>query len=70
MSHAPYTNAVGGLIYVMVCMRPVLSQAVSKVTRYMHDLSKGSLGDRKWIQSYIKGTIDIELVFEKDTNDK
>jgi len=41
MSHVPYTSAASSLIYAMVCTRPDLSQAVSMVSRYMHDPDKG-----------------------------
>jgi len=41
MTHVPYTSAVGSLMYVMVCTRSDLSQAVSIISRYMHDLGKG-----------------------------
>jgi len=41
MTHVPYTGAVGSLMYTMVCTRPDLSQAVSMVSRYMHDPGKG-----------------------------
>jgi hypothetical protein len=37
MAHVPYANLVGSLMYAMVCMRPDISQAVSMVSRYMHD---------------------------------
>ena len=40
------------------------------VSRYMHDLSRGSLGAARWILRYIKGTIDVGLVFEKDVGSK
>ena len=41
MTHVPYASAVGSLIYDMVCTRPDLSQAVSIVSRYMHDPGQG-----------------------------
>jgi len=41
MSHIPYTSAVGSLMYAMVCTRPDMSQAMSMLSRYMHDLGKG-----------------------------
>ena len=37
MTRVPYASAVGSLIYAMVCTRPDLSQAVSMISRYMHD---------------------------------
>ena len=41
MAHVPYASLVGSLMYAMVCTRPGISQAVSMVSRYMHDLGKG-----------------------------
>jgi len=37
MTHISYASALGSLIYAMVCIRPNLSQAISIVSRYMHD---------------------------------
>jgi len=41
MTRVPYASAVGSLMYAMVCTRPDLSQAVSMISRYMHDPEKG-----------------------------
>jgi len=41
MSHIPYTSAIGSLMYAMVCTRSDLSQAMSMLSRYMHDPGKG-----------------------------
>ena len=41
MSSVPYSNAVGSLMYAMVCTRPDISHAVGMVSRYMHDPGKG-----------------------------
>jgi len=41
MSHVPYASAVGSLMYAIVYTKPDLSQAVSVVSRYMHDSGKG-----------------------------
>ena len=35
MSCVPYSSVVGSLMYVMVCTRPDLAQAVSVVSRFM-----------------------------------
>ena len=45
----PYSNAVGCLMYVMVCTRPDISHAVGIVSRYMHNPGKGHLQAVKWI---------------------
>ena len=62
MTHVPYASAVGSLMYAMVCTRPNLSQAVSMVSRYMHDPGQGHWEAVKWTLRYIKGTIDVGLV--------
>ena len=40
MASIPYANAVGSLMYAMVCTRPDLAYAVSMVSRYMHNPGK------------------------------
>jgi len=70
MTRVPYASAVGSLIYAMVCTRPDLSQTISMVSKYMHDPCRGHWEAVKWILRYIKGTIDIDLVFKKDVTDK
>ena len=40
MAKVPYANAIGSLMYAMVCTRPDISQAVGVVSRYMHDPGK------------------------------
>ena len=70
MTCVPYASAAGSLMYVMVCIRPDLSQAVSMISRYMHDPGRGHWEAVKWVLRYIKGTIDVGLVFEKDSTSK
>ena len=41
MSQVPYASAVGSLMYAMVCTHPDISHAVSVVSRYMGNPSKG-----------------------------
>ena len=53
-------------MYVMVCMGSDLPQALSMVSRYIHDPSKSHWEAVRWILQYIKGTVDIGLVFKKD----
>jgi len=56
MIHVSYASAVGSLMYAMVCTRPNLSQAVSMISRYMHDPGKDHWDAVKWVLRYIKGT--------------
>jgi len=41
MTHVHYTTAIGSLMHAMVCTRSDLSQAVSMISRYMHDPDNG-----------------------------
>ena len=70
MSQVPYASAVSNLMYAMVCTKPDLSHAVSMVTGYRHDPEKGHWKAMKWILGYIRGIVEIGLVFEKDTRGK
>ena len=49
MLQVPYSNAVGSLMYAMVCTRPNISHAVGIVSRFMHNLGKGHWQAIKWI---------------------
>jgi len=66
MAKVPYANAIGSLMYVMVCTKPNISQAVSVVSRYMHDPGKGYLQAVKWILQYLQNIVDDGLAFEQD----
>ena len=49
MSRVPYANAIGSLMYAMVCTRPDISHAVGVVSRYMHNPGKDHWQAVKWI---------------------
>ncbi|KAH9705989.1 hypothetical protein KPL70_012076 [Citrus sinensis] len=66
MARVPYASVVGSLMYAMVCTRPDISQAVSMVSRYMHNPGKNHWLAVKWILQYLYGTIDVGLLFKKD----
>lgn len=65
MKNVPYASVVGSLMYAMVCTRPDIFQAVSLVSRYMHNPGKTHWHAAKWILRYIQGTVDLGLKFEK-----
>ena len=65
MTRVSYASAIGSLIYAIVCTRPDLLQAVLMISRYMHDPGRSHWEAVKWVLRYIKGTIDVGLVFEK-----
>ena len=65
MSRVPYANAIGSLMYAMVCTRPDISHVVGVVSRYMHNPGKDHQQTVKWILRYIHNTVDVGLVFEQ-----
>ncbi|GMP38813.1 hypothetical protein CsSME_00009935 [Camellia sinensis var. sinensis] len=60
MAQVPYANAVGALMYAMVCTRPDISHAVSMVSRYMHDPGKDH-----W-QANLEGYVDSDYAGDLD----
>nr|GEW15401.1 hypothetical protein [Tanacetum cinerariifolium] len=52
MSKVPYANAVGSLMYLMVCTRPNIAYAVSIVSRYLANPGKNHWEAVKWIHLY------------------
>ncbi|KAE8681319.1 hypothetical protein F3Y22_tig00111330pilonHSYRG00089 [Hibiscus syriacus] len=63
MTKVPYSNAVGCLMYAMVCTRPDLAHAVSQVCKYMSKPGKQHWDAVKWIFRYLKGTVGHGIVF-------
>ncbi|WVZ89612.1 hypothetical protein U9M48_035991 [Paspalum notatum var. saurae] len=59
-------NAVGSLMYAMVCSRPDLSYAMSLVSRYMANPGKEHWNAVKWILRYLQGTSDAYLQFGRN----
>jgi len=70
MSHIPYASTIGSHMYTMVCTRPDLSQTVSMVFRYMYDPGRGDWEAVRQILQYIKGSVDVGLIFENDVGGK
>ena len=52
----------------MVCTRSDISHAVSVVSRYMDRPGKGHWQAVKWILRYLKGSTNIGLCFDRETN--
>ena len=65
MSKVPYARAVGCLMYVMVCIRPDLAQAVSEVSKLLSNLEQSHWDAIKWIFKYLRGTIDYGIMFSR-----
>jgi hypothetical protein len=69
MARVPYSNAVGSLMYAMMCTRPDICFAVSLVSRFQSDPGEQHWQAVKRILRYLKGTTDYMLCFQgKDLN--
>nr|GEW04163.1 putative polyprotein [Tanacetum cinerariifolium] len=63
MSKVPYANAVGSLMYLMVCTRLDIVYAVSIVSRYLANPGKNHWEAVKWILKYLRGTANVGLIY-------
>ena len=64
MSCIPYANAVGSLMYLMVCTRLHISHAIGVVSRYMENPGKEHWAAVKWVLWYLKGTSKYCITFD------
>ena len=65
MSRVPYASAVGSLMYVMVCTRPDIAQAVGVLSRFMSKPGKEHLTAVKRVFRYLSGTSDYGLCYQE-----
>ncbi|GJX02709.1 retrovirus-related pol polyprotein from transposon TNT 1-94 [Tanacetum coccineum] len=66
MSKVPYANAIGSLIYLMVCTRPDIEYVISVVSRYLANPGKNHWEVVKWILKYLRGTTNMGLMYGTD----
>ncbi|GKC02760.1 hypothetical protein Tco_0994370 [Tanacetum coccineum] len=66
MGKVPYENAVGSLMYLMLCTRPDIAYAVSVVSRYLANPGKNHWEAVKWILKYLRGTANVGLMYGTD----
>ncbi|KAH9762165.1 hypothetical protein KPL70_000710 [Citrus sinensis] len=69
MADIPYSQAVGSLVYTMVCTRADISYAVSVVSRFMSNPGKLHWDAVKWVLRYLKGTLDHGLMYGKSKHE-
>ena len=69
MLHVPYSNAIGSLMYAMVCTKPDLTYVVNIISRFMHNPGKAHSEAIKRILRYLKGSLDLGLVFDQHRAD-
>lgn len=66
MSNVHYTNVIGYLMYVTVCTRPNLTQAISQVRNFMSKLGKHHWEEMKWIYMYLKSIMTYGILFSNE----
>ncbi|KAH9697541.1 hypothetical protein KPL71_023649 [Citrus sinensis] len=66
MRRVPYAEAVGSLMYAMLCTRPDICFAVGMVSRYQSNPGPGHWTAVKHIMKYLKRTKNYMLVYSGD----
>ncbi|CAA7042283.1 unnamed protein product [Microthlaspi erraticum] len=64
----PYSSAVGSIMYAMIGSRPDLAYGIGLVSRFMSKPGSIHWEAVKWLLRYIKGSLDVELLYTKDKN--
>ncbi|XP_057962383.1 secreted RxLR effector protein 161-like [Malania oleifera] len=65
MSNVPYDSAVGCLMYVMVCTRPELAQALNVVSKFFLNPRRQHWDTVKWILKYLRGITEYDITFSR-----
>ena len=63
MSHVPYANVLGNLMYAMVSTRPNISHALGVVSRIMENPDEERWRAVKWVLRYLRGTSNHCIIF-------
>lgn len=66
MSSGPYSNVVGSIMHTMIHLD--ISQTMSIFSKYMTSTGKLYWQVVKCILQYLKGTSDVDLLFDKEIN--
>ena len=64
MAHVPYTNAVGSLMYAMMCTQPDICYVVGLVSRFQSNLGLAHWKAVKRILRHLKGIADYILCYQ------
>ena len=59
----PFREVVGGLLYLAVCTRPDIAQAVGVVARCFNGPTGVHWTALRHILRYIKGTVDVGIIY-------
>ena len=67
-SKFPYSALIGSLLYISVCTRPDISQAVGALARYMANPGQEHWAAAKSVLRYLAGTIDSGITFKRSAS--
>ena len=62
MEKFPYPNAVGSIMYSIVCTRPDLAYAISVLSRFMSKPGREHWLAMKWLLRYISSSTDVGIL--------
>ena len=65
MEQHPYRQVVGKLMYLAVCTRPDICQAVSELSRFNINPGRMHWESAMRVLRYLKGTADVGLLYKK-----
>jgi Reverse transcriptase (RNA-dependent DNA polymerase) len=68
ISIASYPSVVGCLLWISLCTRPEISQAVSQLSRFVHKPCLAHLTAVKHVLRYLAGSRDLGLTFNSKAN--
>lgn len=66
MELIPCSNIVGSLMYMMICTRPDIAQAISNTSRYMAGFGKRHWSALKWTMRYLKRADKLGILFTRE----
>jgi len=64
----PYQNLISSLMYLAIATRPDILYFVSSLSQFNSCFDKGYWQATKRVSRYIKGTINLPLTFQEDSN--
>ncbi|KAL0312863.1 UNVERIFIED_CONTAM: Retrovirus-related Pol polyprotein from transposon TNT 1-94 [Sesamum radiatum] len=67
MEKVPYSNAIGSVMYLMVCTRPDIAYAVSCLSRYMSNAGPPHWEALKWLLRYLSGSANTGIKFSRSS---
>ena len=70
VNQAEYQSAIGSLMYLAVSTRPDIAFAVNSLARFNSNPQKDHWTALKRVLRYLKGTINIGILYKQDGSDK